>query len=149
MPKKILIPIDGSENSFKAIDLAADLIHDSNDSAVLLNVVGRVSVPDELRRFLELENIDGPPEWQYEQLMSNGILKEAKRRAKARGISSVKTIVYRGDPAMTIVQAAADQKADLIVMGSRGLGAIKGLAFGSVSQKVSHLAKRPAVVTVS
>lgn len=148
MARKILIPVDGSGNSLKAVDLAADMVHDNDDSTILLHVAESVTVPDTLRRFLEVERIEGPPEWQYQQLLSSGILGEAERRAKERGIGSVRTVVASGDPAKTIVKSAADEKVDVIVMGSRGLGAIKGFAFGSVSQKVSHLAKS-TVITIS
>ena len=47
-----------------------------------------------------------------------------------------------------IIDEARRKAADLIVMGSRGLGAVAGLAFGSVSQKVVHQAPC-SVVTVS
>ncbi|MDH3689426.1 MAG: universal stress protein [Gammaproteobacteria bacterium] len=148
MAKNILVPIDGSENSFRAIDLAADLSQDKDDSLTLLHVVRRVRVPEELHRFLELEHIDAPPEWQYEQLVASEILRGGEQRARDRGIASVETVADHGDAAKTIAQVAQEKKADMIVMGSRGLGAIKGLTFGSVSQKVSHLAKQ-TVVTVS
>ena len=48
--------------------------------------------------------------------------------------------VVGGRPADTIVAAAERDKADMIVMGSRGFSDLKGLLLGSVSHKVSHLA---------
>ena len=39
-----------------------------------------------------------------------------------------------------IVEAASDKSVGMIVMGNRGIGTVKGLTFGSTSQKVSHLA---------
>ena len=148
MNKKILVPIDGSEQAFKAIDVAAKLAHDSNAEVVLLNVVGREQLPDAVRRFAEVEHIDGPPEWQYEQLVAAGVLKAGQKRARNKGIQIVETRVRHGDPTKAIVEAASFDYVDMIVMGNRGLGSVKGLAFGSVSQKVSHLAPC-SVITVS
>ncbi len=148
MIKKILVPIDGSEQAFKAIDVAAKLAHDGNAEVVLLNVVGREQLPDAVRRFAEVEHIDGPPEWQYEQLVAAGVLKAGQKRARSKGVLIVDTRVRHGDPTKAIVEAASFDYVDMIVMGNRGLGSVKGLAFGSVSQKVSHLAPC-SVITVS
>jgi nucleotide-binding universal stress UspA family protein len=148
MNKKILVPIDGSEQAFKAIDVAAKLAHDDNVEIVLLNVVGREPLPEAVRRFAEVEHIEGPPEWQYEQMVAAGVLKAGQKRARNKGIKSVDTRVRHGDPTKAIVEAASFDYIDMIVMGNRGLGSVKGLAFGSVSQKVSHLAPC-SVITVT
>jgi nucleotide-binding universal stress UspA family protein len=148
MNKKILVPIDGSEQAFKAIDVAAKLAHDDNVEIVLLNVVGREQLPAAVRRFAEVEHIEGPPEWQYEQLVAAGVLKEGQKRARNKGIQIIDTRVRHGDPTKAIVEAASFDYVDMIVMGNRGLGSVKGLAFGSVSQKVSHLAPC-SVITVT
>ncbi len=146
--KKILVPIDGSEQSFKAIDLAAELAFNSDTEVVLLNVIGREQLPDAIRRFASVEHIDGPPEWQYEQLVAAGVLKAGQQRARNKGIKTIDTRVRHGDSVKAIVEAASDKSIDMIVMGNRGLGSVRGLAFGSVSQKVSQLAPC-SVITVS
>lgn len=148
MGKKILVPIDGSEQAFKAIDIAAELSHNGNAEVVLLNVVGREQLPETIRRFARAEPVDGPPEWQYEQLVAAGVLKAGQQRARSKGIQTVDTRVRHGDPVKAIVDAASDKSIGLIVMGNRGLGSVKGLAFGSVSQKVCHLAPC-SVITVT
>jgi nucleotide-binding universal stress UspA family protein len=148
MNKKILVPIDGSEQSFKAIDVAAKLAHNGNVEIVLLNVVGREQLPEAVRRFAEVEHIEGPPEWQYEQMVAAGVLKAGQKRAHSKGVQIVDTRVRHGDPTKAIVEAASFDYVDMIVMGNRGLGSVKGLAFGSVSQKVSHLAPC-SVITVT
>jgi len=51
-----------------------------------------------------------------------------------------------GDPAAEIIEIADKEKADLIIIGSRGLGAIKGVVLGSVSQKVTHHAACPVMI---
>ena len=146
--KKILVPIDGSEEAFRAIDLAAELAYKGNAEVVLLNVIGREQMPDAIRRFASVEHIDGPPEWQYEQLVAAGVLKAGQQRARDKGIKTIDTRVRHGDSAKAIVEAASDKSIDKIVMGNRGLGSVRGLAFGSVSQKVSQLASC-SVITVT
>ncbi len=148
MSKKILVPIDGSEQAFKAIDVAAELACNGNAEVVLLNVIGREQIPETIRRFARVEPIDDPPEWQYEQLVAAGVLKAGQQRAHNKGIKTIDTRVRHGDSAKAIVEAASDQSIGMIVMGNRGLGSVKGLAFGSVSQKVSQLASC-SVITVT
>ena len=144
---KILVPVDGSENAFRAIDLACRLADEGNE-LLLLNVVGRGELPEELKRYARVEDIEGPPAWQYEQLIAAELIGKALERLRGRGFENIDTFVRTGDPAKTIIAVARETGAELIVMGSRGLGALKGLAFGSVSQKVCHSAPCQ-VVTVS
>ncbi len=144
---KILVPVDGSDNAFRAIDLACRLAGEGNEM-LLLNVVGRGELPEELKRYAQVENIEGPPPWQYEQLIAAELIGRAVERLRGRGFENIDTFVRTGDPAKTIIAVARETGTELIVMGSRGLGALKGLAFGSVSQKVSHSAPCQ-VVTVS
>lgn len=148
MRQKILVPIDGSEQAFKAIDVAAKLACNGNAEVILLNVIGREQIPETIRRFAKVENMDDPPEWQYEQLIAAGVLKAGQHRARSKGIRTVDTRVRHGNPVKAIVEAATDTPIDMIVMGNRGLGSVKGLAFGSVSQKVSQLAPC-SVITVT
>ena len=81
MINKILVPIDGSEQAYKAIDVAAELTHNGSAEVVLLNVIGREQLPEAIRRFASVEHIDGPPEWQYEQLVAAGVLKAGQQHA--------------------------------------------------------------------
>ena len=60
---------------------------------------------------------------------------------EARGIDAIKTGIGSGDPASAIVDYAVGNKIDLIVIGSRGLGQVKGMLMGSVSRKVSNITK--------
>ena len=62
------------------------------------------------------------------------------RDARQHGARDVTGDVEEGDPAERILRHAEIDKANLIVMGSRGIGSLRGLLVGSVSQKVSQLA---------
>jgi nucleotide-binding universal stress UspA family protein len=70
----------------------------------------------------------------------------AKDDALKLGAEKVRAFVKNGQPARTIVLFAEERKADLIVVGSRGLGDIEGYLLGSVSHKVTSLADCPVMV---
>ena len=58
----------------------------------------------------------------------------------------VRRIYRQGDPAGEIINAAEEHNADLIIMGSRGLGQVGGLILGSVSERVLHGAYGPVLI---
>jgi nucleotide-binding universal stress UspA family protein len=68
------------------------------------------------------------------------------RSTLADWTDQVETIKAQGDPRCEILTAAESQTADLIVVGARGLGAVKRLLLGSVSHSVAHAAKVPVLV---
>jgi nucleotide-binding universal stress UspA family protein len=67
------------------------------------------------------------------------VLNAARFRAEKRGVKAIETVVAHGDPAHEIIDAANRHNAELIVMGRRGHGDLKGLLLGSVSHKVCQL----------
>jgi nucleotide-binding universal stress UspA family protein len=79
------------------------------------------------------------------QQAGQAILKETAK--VFAGIAAPVSSVYREeDPAGEIIKAAKEHRADLIVMGSRGLGQIGGLILGSVSERVLHAAHIPVLI---
>ena len=68
------------------------------------------------------------------------VLARGRKTSEEKGVSSTNTVLMDGDPARKILQVARQQQADLIAMGSRGLGGVEGLLTGSVSYKVNHSA---------
>ena len=57
---------------------------------------------------------------------------------KRKGVKAVRKATGQGDPATAIAKYAQRNKIDLIVMGTRGLGGVKGMLMGSVSRKVAN-----------
>jgi nucleotide-binding universal stress UspA family protein len=79
------------------------------------------------------------------QAAGQEIIAAARKRLGAIEIS-VQENLLEGPEAEAILKAADTHGTDLIVMGTRGLGSIEGLLFGSVSRKVSHLAPCPVLL---
>jgi nucleotide-binding universal stress UspA family protein len=145
MIKKILVPIDGSEHSQKAVEFAVNAAI-QNDAAIhLLHVVSTAKIPKEVEEFIKAERIQGSADTAYLEVIGNQILGKAENEAKKRGARHVEKSILRGDPAEVIVNYAKENDCDMIVIGSRGLGTVKGLMLGSVSSKVCHVADRTCV----
>ena len=73
-------------------------------------------------------------------------LDEVHGRAMEKGVRHCEPVIAEGDPAESILRTAREHGADLIVLGTRGLGKIRELLVGSVSHKVTHLADQPCLL---
>jgi len=166
MVEKILVATDGSTHAEKAVDLAAGIAASTGAEIHVVHVMMHGNPPDELQRMAEVEHmvkevqhiqpaldnipggVAGVIRWAHEnakaaQVMSvlgDRILADAQHAAERAGVKTVTTEVVNGNPAGAIVEAARRSGSDMIVMGSRGLGDLKGLMVGSVSHKVSNMA---------
>ncbi|MCP5152895.1 MAG: universal stress protein [Ectothiorhodospiraceae bacterium] len=138
MSKTILVPIDGSEHSRKALELACELGTKLGASLHLLHVAQSLHEGKTLVLGAAAVTVHAP----LSELEKAGeqVIQAATRFAREHGVDAVETEITTGDPAKRIVEAARAEKADMVVMGSRGLSDLSGLMLGSVSHKVSHLA---------
>ncbi|MHA1566586.1 MAG: universal stress protein [Alphaproteobacteria bacterium] len=137
MFERILVPIDGSGYAGRALDAACQLADRHDARIVLLYVVERKPLPRELAQFAEVEHLDKKS---LSHTLGERIVGDAGTRAAKSGAEDVSCLVKEGDAASVILATAKEEDADLIVMGSRGLGAIKELLLGSVSHKVTQMA---------
>ena len=142
--RKILVPVDGSPNSHRALAYAGYLAQCCGASLDLLNVIklssavaafsdpstGSVYIPEGL-----IDNF---------QAAGRSIVDEALTLVPD-GIAA-RGFVEEGAPTEVIVAFSLAHEHDLIVVGSRGLGAIQQMVFGSVSNHVLHHAKCPVMV---
>ena len=135
--KKLLIPIDGSDNALRALAYATQRLRVAKYLQIcLLNV--QLPLPASL--FVTQAMID-----QYYDSHSKAALTRA-RRVLAKHHASAAGFVRIGDPAAAIVKFATQKHCSEIVMGTRGLGSLKSLLLGSVTAKVMHLARVPVTV---
>ena len=137
MIDRILVPTDGSPACNRAVALAAHLAIKHEASLYLLNVIRDMQLPAELRKMAKIENI-GQARQDVLEFVAEKILGDAERRAKRKGVKAVRKATGHGDPATAIAKYAQRNKIDLMVMGTRGLGNVKGMLMGSVSRKVAN-----------
>jgi nucleotide-binding universal stress UspA family protein/CheY-like chemotaxis protein len=124
MKKQILIPVNGSDLSDKAIEFTAELVGTKNIAVHLIHVVKPTTIPKAIGKYMRTENIQEDPHTVYLNLMGRPIVEKAQDKAGGCGISEIKAIVLPGDPAEVIVDYASESHIDMIVMGTRGLGSI-------------------------
>ena len=148
MFKNILVALDGSKHAKRATVVAIDLAQRYGSRLHFITVTKKppARLSEELQRYMEVEQLKGTADALVTEVARN-ILAEAEKHARSKGVKEVKTIAKSGPVARTIVDVAKRQKADVIVMGSRGLGTVEGFLLGSVSHKVVSLADC-SVVTV-
>ena len=140
MVKKILVPTDGSDHARRAIEFATDLALKYNAVIYLMHVVHERKVPESVLQFMEGEHVEESPSYVYLQLVGEKILGMAEKEVKEKGVEEVHSVVVQGDPAEEITNFAKQKGVDMILIGSRGVGQIKGVLLGSVSSKVCHVA---------
>ena len=135
---RILVTVDGSDASVKAVELACELAAAMRAELVALHVIRDLPLPPELREMVAAGEITES----RQEILENSariILDRVKAAAQESGVEKVRTVIENGDPGGTIVSYATDNGVDLIVMGSRGLGDVQGMLLGSVSRKVCNL----------
>jgi nucleotide-binding universal stress UspA family protein len=134
---KVLVPVDGSDHAEHAVRFAARLAQDpARLRIVLLNVQPAPSDVDTLHMAQKAI---------FEHLRARGddALGPARKILDDARIAHEVNVVIAGDPSLEIARVAREQGCDQIVMGTRGLGALAGLALGSVATKVVHLVEVP------
>jgi nucleotide-binding universal stress UspA family protein len=144
--RRIVVAVDLSEPSLRAVDFAADLAARYDAELVLLTVGHEVAGPDPgMEAYARMEHIQESASAMAIASMRGG-LAAVRDRAAAQGARHISTDVFVGEPAEQILACADARQADLIALGSRGHGRLTGLLLGSVTQKVVALAQCAVLV---
>lgn len=138
---KILVAIDGSKNSLRALKYAIKLAGKLVEPADLLLVNAHDDIA--LRGASQFVGKDAVKSYLDE--LAQGELKDAIEVA-AKSKLRFETKMLRGQVAQAIAKAATDAGCDLIVLGSKGRTALKDLLIGSVAQRVASLAEMPVTL---
>jgi nucleotide-binding universal stress UspA family protein len=126
--KNILVPIDGSIYSEKSLERASELVDAFGSNLILIYVVEK-SIPINLldrKEYLEILRKFG-----------TNVLEKANKKLSKKGITA-KVLLKEGNIVNEIEKIAKKEKCDLILVGSKGLGAVARLLLGSVSNKISQ-----------
>ena len=138
---KILLAMDGSDHSTRVIDTVVKLAAEwKAPSLHVLNVQDEPVVYGEVAIYVS-------PEKAREYALEAGqkVLARVTERLGQLGLPFTSEVAI-GDTAPTIVRLAAERGCDLIVMGTRGMGAIASMVLGSVACKVVHLTNIPVLL---
>jgi nucleotide-binding universal stress UspA family protein len=149
----ILVAIDGSENSYRALEFALNLAEKFEASVVILNVF---QIP------MMASQAPGDPMSTSSAVSSSGSdakfiddLKKIHEEMVNRAIDKAKKIkpnveisaeLKEGDPALQIVETAKDENFDVIVIGHKGESRVREFFLGSNSEKVAHLSQCPVII---
>ena len=139
MFSKILVPVDGSDISYRALDSALFLSERLASKITAIHVIEKVptvyiqsqKVLDEL---LETHKNE-----------SQKILDECSSIATKKG-NAINTTLLEGNPASTILEFSQMEKYEVIIIGSLGMGHFKELILGSVSSKILHHSSCPVLL---
>ena len=137
--EKILVPVDGSQHSHKAVHFALSMTEGKEAEMILLNVQPTYNTPN-VRRFVSQQQIQ-----EFQEEMGKEVFEAALAEINTSSIS-IRTKIRTGSPGAEIIAEAKDTGATSIVMGFRGLGAIKRTVLGSVSYNVLHDAPCPVTI---
>ena len=167
MFKNILLATDGSKHAKKAANVAAKLAASSNATLTIVSVSSLSLTADEIahmpwsRRFPksvndDIKKLQGlleqatfaagttylslPAPFSALNALADALIDDAENIARRYKVKKIKRVALTGNAADGILKQAKTSKADLIVMGTRGLTDLGGLIMGSVSHKVIHVA---------
>ncbi|MEE8570170.1 MAG: universal stress protein [Candidatus Bathyarchaeia archaeon] len=148
MISKILVALDGSEHATRALSYAIDLADKYSASITLLSVAHHtiyIPATDDSMDFVTPQVIQECME--AEKMQKEKMLLQALEKIKkGKPNLHVTTKLKEGRPADKIIETAKEENVDIIVMGSRGLGGIKQLFLGSVSDRVADEAPCPVLI---
>jgi len=136
--KKILVPLDGSANSIRGLDMAIHIARESHGTITALSIKAVPGIyaihPIGFLDFSSMKDV-------------KKTLESAKIRAAKKGIQLTGKSLA-GDPGYDIARFANNKKngIDMVVIGARGRGSAKEMFLGSVSNYVLHKVKVPVLI---
>ncbi len=133
----VLVGTDGSESSFRAVDRAGSLAGEAGATLVIVCAYRPMSERDRKDAANQLGDLAYKVQGSHP---AEDIVGDAAYRAQKAGAGKVVPVIVEGEPVDVIVETARSRKADLVVVGNRGLNSIAGRLLGSVPQNVSHKA---------
>lgn len=162
--ERIMVAFDGSDHAMKAVELACTVAQKFDAGVKFVHVLQHGHSPERLLGAIDPDKLDTDTRQALDEARSAGnlamgsafalptipeavlkkvgeaILTRATEIAARNGIAKVETELLEGDPTNRILETAKQDRAQMIIMGMRGLGEVTGMLMGSVSYKVNHFA---------
>ena len=139
---KVLVGVDGSSNSYAAVDFIGRLLSPERDELVLFYATPQMSFGGD-------EQLDIAVEQRARAALSRTVLDEALARLPEAWRSQTEQMAVAGAANVELLSAAESTGADLVTVGFRGAGLMERFVLGSVSRAVVHSAKVPVLVVKS
>jgi len=138
--KTILLPVDGSENSNRAVKRAIEMHKENGITQLYLVTAYPPIASGNVKRFFSAEDIHAFYEEEGQKALAS-----AKALLDEAGVSYESKVLV-GPVAQTIAECAKNKNVDGIIMGTRGLGTVTGMMLGSVTTKVLSLVDIPVLL---
>jgi nucleotide-binding universal stress UspA family protein len=139
MLSNILVPVDGSDNSLRALEHA---LYIAKSTGAQITAIHVIELPPTV--YVESQKLLNDLLSNYRK-ESSKILDTCKEVAKKSGVN-LETVIAEGDAPSNVTGYADQGGFDLVVIGSRGLGRLKEMVLGSTSNKVLHNTKCSVMV---
>ena len=138
--KTLLVPVDGSASSERAVQAAIKAVNDLGGTNLHVITVHPPIVSGNVKRYFSAEALNN-----YYQEEGQNALCTAKALLDKAGLPYQEKVAV-GPVAVTIADYAKQNACDLIIMGTRGLGSVTGLVLGSITTKVLSLVDIPVTL---
>jgi nucleotide-binding universal stress UspA family protein len=137
--KRILVAVDGSEPSLKAARMGADVAMRFGAKLTLVHVVPKLLLPPDVYG-LTIAEVE-----KEHRAYADRLLERAVKELGEPGLDVSTTVLY-GSPAEALAEEAAASDIGMVVVGSRGHGAVARMFLGSVSDRLVHISSKPILV---
>jgi nucleotide-binding universal stress UspA family protein len=144
----ILVAMDGSESSLRGFEYASFLAKQCDATLIIVNIFDVLEgikgasnkIKQELREIAKQIDLEGGT------AVTTEVLEDYKSQAKDSGIRNIKIVRREGNAAVEILDIAEEEKADTIIIGSKGLNTAKEFLVGGIPYKLVRHAKCPVTV---
>lgn len=145
--KSVLVAVDGSENSERALDFALDFAEKFGASLTILNVsesLAMTAVPQETQVYPSGSTAVFAKDL---RAIQNQVIAKSLQHAKAAKPNlAVSFVEKEGDAAFEIVNVAREGGFDIVIVGHKGAGRMRERLLGSISEKVAHSAPCTVII---
>jgi nucleotide-binding universal stress UspA family protein len=139
MIERVLVAVDGSDPSLKAVRMAAEVARRFGARLSMLHVVPRLLLPPDVYG-LAIATVE-----REHRAYAERVLEDARKALDVSGLELTTTVLF-GSPAECIAEQATAPDVGMVVVGSRGHGAVARVFLGSVSDRLIHICSKPVLV---